>query len=353
MKVGILGAGAMGETVIGHLKESKNVTGIVCYDIRSQRVEELTAKGICATNNLDEILSDQEVKVVFITASNGAHHDLAIRALEAGKAVMCEKPMALSLADAQEMVDAATRLNGFLQIGFELRYSKLYTKIKDWIDAGLLGNIVNTNCYYIASAWPKNIWRNTKEACGGMFGEKLSHYVDLPRWWVNSDVSEVFSYSAPNIIPYLELRDNYHTTYCFANGAVSHLTFMIGPAAHFVGDPLQDMIEQQTGDGHTLKYLVVGDKGVAEAEIFGRTLKRWAFTDSPDYMISTLVENITWSAAEDHSYFHNTRDQTLDIVERVSKGLPPKISPADALDTMKLCFAAEQASETGKSVPLR
>jgi predicted dehydrogenase len=185
-----------------------------------------------------------------------------------------------------------------------------------------------------------------------MFGEKLSHYVDLPRWWVGSKVVDVFSCSAPNTIPYFEIRDNYHTTYRFSNGAVSSLTFMMGPAAHFAGDPLQDMVTQQVGDGHTLKFIVAGDKGAAETEIFGRTIKRWEYSDSPDYMISTLVENITWDCAEDHFYFHNTTDQTTDIVDRVSKGLPPKTAPRDALETMKLCFAAEQSSNTGKLVTL-
>ena len=342
----------MGETVISHLKDSKIVTGTIAYDIRSERIKELNSKGISATDNLEKLLDDKEIRLVFVTASNDVHKDLTIRSLEAGKAVMCEKPMALTLSDAEAMVNKAEELKGFLQIGFELRYSKLYTKVKEWIDKGLLGKIVNTNCCYIASAWEKNTWRIKNGACGGMFGEKLSHYVDLPRWWIGAKVVDVFSCSAPNTIPYFEIRDNYHTTYRFSNSAVSSLTFMMGPAAHFVGDPLQDMVTQQVGDGHTLKFLIVGDKGAAEAEIFGRTIKRWEYTDSPDYMVSTLIETLTWDKAEDQSYFHNTHDQTLDIVERVLKGLPPKISPADALDTMKLCFAAEQSSDTGKPVML-
>jgi len=44
-----------------------------------------------------------------------------------------------------------------------------------------------------------------------MFGEKLSHYVDLPRWWVGSPVTEVHSVCAPNLVPYYEVRDNYYT----------------------------------------------------------------------------------------------------------------------------------------------
>lgn len=350
MKVAILGMGGMGETVLEHLKGAKTVSQVKTFELRKEKVNELKSRGICATGNFNEILDDREIPLVFVTASNDAHYDLTIRSLQAGKAVMCEKPMALTLSDAQRMVDEAKKCRGFLQIGFELRYSKLYTKIKEWIDAGLIGKVVNTNCYYIASAWEKNTWRIKNGPCGGMFGEKLSHYVDLPRWWIGSDVTEVYSCSAPNTIPYFEIRDNYHTTYRFANGAVSHVTFMMGPAAHFAGDPLRDMVTQQAGDGHYLKYLVAGDKGAVETELFGRTLRRWEYSDSRDYMISTLVENRTWDCSEDHFYFHNTTDQTLDIIQRVEKGLPPKTSASDALETMKISFAAEKSSDTGKPV---
>ena len=96
---------------------------------------------------------------------------------------MCEKPMATTLDDAREMVEFSEKTKAFLQIGFELRYSKLYTKIKEWIQAGFLGDVINTQCTYISCEFiGKESWRIKKAASGGMFGEKLSHYVDLPRW---------------------------------------------------------------------------------------------------------------------------------------------------------------------------
>jgi predicted dehydrogenase len=250
------------------------------------------------------------------------------------------------------MVEAAERRNGFLQIGFEARYSKLYTRIKEWIDAGLLGRVVNTHCYYTSSCWAKRLWRVKKDACGNMFGEKLSHYVDLPRWWVGASVEEVSSYCAPNTVPYLEVRDNYHTSYRFAGGAVSHLTFMMGPPSTFRGDPLQDILSQQIGDGHYLRFLVAGASGSAETDVFARTIKRWEYADGPEYMESNLVETVQWEPAEDQAYYHNTRDQTHDIVRRVMEGLPPATSPRDSLETMRLFFAAERSADLGRPVRL-
>jgi predicted dehydrogenase len=249
-------------------------------------------------------------------------------------------------------VETAERLGAFLQIGFEARYSLLYCKVKEWIDAGLLGQVVNTHGYYICSEFHhKGSWRNRTATGGSMFGEKLSHYVDLPRWWIGAEVTEVSTLCALNVIPYYEVRDNYHTAYRFANGAVSQLTFMMAPGATFHGDPLQDVLGQQQGDGHALRYLVVGTGGAAETDVFARTIKRWEFGDSPDCFTSTWVETLTWDPAEDHRYFHNTLEQTHDIVRRVQQGLPPRTPARDAYESTKLCFAAELSADRG--VPIR
>lgn len=355
MKVGVLGSGDMGGTVIEHLQGCREVRGVIAYDISEERVDAARRKyRVPGTTRLEASLDDPAVALVFITAANHAHKELATRALRAGKAVLCEKPIANTLADAQAMIETAERLNGWLQIGFELRYSKLYTKVKEWVDAGLLGQVVSTHCLYGASAYTRNAWRNLNAQGGGTFGERLSHYVDLTRWWVHAPVVEVYSACAPNVVPYTEVRDSFHTTYKFANGAVGHITYYMNFPATFRGDPLADDItDLQLGDGHELRYLIVGTKGAAEADVFTRRIKRWQFTDTPEVMASDWVEDLTWDSKEDHFYYHNTTDQTRDVVRRVANGLPPMTPARDAYETMRLCFAAEQSADTGRIVPLR
>ncbi len=352
--VAILGCGQMGENVIKHLRESTLVRSITGFDPNPARMESVRANyGIAIAPTLADLLANPEIKLVFITAANNAHKDLAIASLEAGKAVMCEKPMATTLADAEAMAEAAERTNGFLQIGFELRYSHLYTTVKDWIDLGLLGRVVNTQCTYITSAWGRHdLWRTDSKSSGGMFGEKLSHYVDLPRWRIGDSVVDVHAACAPNVISYYQVHDNFHCTYRFQNGAVSHLTFMMGPAATFKGDPLQNAVSQQSGDGHTLRYMVYGTKGAAEVDVFPRTIKRWEFGENDWGQTSDWVQSETWDPQQDFAWFHNTHDQALDIVRRVAMGEPPSISPRDALETTRLTFAAELAARESRIVRL-
>ena len=107
---------------------------------------------------------------------------------------------------------------------------------------------------------------------------------------------------------------------------------------------MQNVIDQQTGDGHTLRFLVQGTRGAAETDVFARTLKRWEFGDAPD--------TFAWDKSKDHLWFHNTYDQTHDVVRRVVQGLPPATPAWDAYETMRLCFAAEESVERGRVVSL-
>ncbi len=354
IEVAILGSGRMGQNVLQHLTSSPLVSGVTVYDpIPDKMLQMKQVVPVREASTLKEVLDDPKIRLVFITASNDVHKELAIAALEAGKAVMCEKPMATSLGDATAMVETAERTRGFLQIGFELRYSHLYVTVKDWIDRGLLGRVLNTQCTYCSSAWGRDdLWRVASQTSGGMFGEKLSHYVDLVRWWVGDSVEEVYSVSAPNIISYYEVHDNYHCTYRFKSGAVSSLTFMMGPAASFKGDPLQNAVSQQTGDGHALRYIIYGEKGAAETDVFPRTIKRWKFGEDDYGQTSAWVDTQTWSPENDFAWFHNTHDQALDIVRRVAEGEPPGINPRDALETTRLCFAAELSAQERRPVRL-
>ncbi|MEI8183869.1 MAG: Gfo/Idh/MocA family oxidoreductase, partial [Desulfomonile sp.] len=152
--------------------------------------------------------------------------------------------------------------------------------------------------------------------------------------------------------PYYEVRDNYHTSYKFENGAVSQLTFHMAVGETFDGDPLRDHIEQQKEDGHALRYLIVGTKGAASVDVFHRRIKRWEFGDSPECMTSKWVEDITWDPKEDQEYYHNTQGQNLDIMRRVLAGQPPMTTARDAYETMKVVEAAELSADLGKPISL-
>src|ERR1700759_1645860 len=113
--VAVLGAGQMGEHVIRHLGDSPLLRDITVFDRHPERMASLKERhGVKTSGSLEQVLDDPDIRLVFITASNNAHKDLTVAALEAGKAVMCEKPMATTLADAESMGGTAGRNKGLL-----------------------------------------------------------------------------------------------------------------------------------------------------------------------------------------------------------------------------------------------
>ncbi len=350
INVAVLGLGQMGATHVEAAKESPFVDRIIGYEPDPGRAA-LRGKelGIGNTSNLDEILEDKSIKLIYIAAANEAHMDLAVRSLKSGKAVLCEKPMGITLDEARTIIKAEKESGSFLQIGFEARYSMLYMKVKEWIDAGLIGRPLNSHClYYCSEFHKKNTWRSKSK--GSLIGEKLSHYLDLPRWWFGKKVTEVFAMSAPNFVNYFNHPDNHQITYRFEDGTMSNLNFVMGIAESDLGDPLKDILEKQSDDGHVLRYMIYGDKGAIETDVFRRRIRRWAFSDGPEKLESKIVEEVKYDKSQDLLYGHNVHGQNLRIAELVAKNMKPENPASDAFETMKLCFAAEKSADTGKPI---
>jgi len=352
MKVAVLGCGEMGRTVVRQLQTHRAVSGLVGFDPDPEARNQCAGiGGMDLRETLDAVWTDPEVKLVFITSPNHTHEDLAIEALRSNKAVFLEKPVATNLSGAATVMAEAEKPGAFLQVGFELRYSRLYELGKQAIDCGRIGSVVNMHCNYICSEFhQKGSWRNSYETGGGMFGEKLCHYVDLPRWWTNSEFEELHSVCAPNVVPYFEVRDNYHCVYRMTSGAVGHITFMMYVASTFKGDPLQNMVDQQMDDGHELRYLVVGTEGAIEMDVFRRRFRLWQFEDSQKCMTSRIVQHETWSPSEDERHFHDTASQAHDVVDRVLENQPPRTDASDAFETMRVVAAAEHSAHLGRPV---
>ncbi|MCF6175129.1 MAG: Gfo/Idh/MocA family oxidoreductase [Victivallaceae bacterium] len=350
--VAVLGLGGMGSTHAGAAKASPYVNKIYGYEPDAERAA-LRGKelDIEATSDLDAIMNNPAIKLIYIASINGVHSAQAIRAMRAGKSVLCEKPMGETLAEAQKMVEVQQETGQFLQIGFELHYSKIYMQAKQWIDEGLIGTPVNCHCrYYCSEFHSKNSWRSN--STGTLIGEKLSHYLDLQRWFVGSPVEEVFSMNAPNVVDYFNHPDNHQINLRFANGAAANLNFVMYIAESDHRDPLLEMLEKQSDDGHTLTYYIFGTKGAIETDVFRRRIRRWVFTDSPERLVSAIAETITYDKAEDQIWIHNTHGQNVHIAELVATGMAPENPVTDSFETMKVGFAAEISEKERRIVKL-
>ncbi len=352
MDVAVIGLGGMGATHVGAAKESPYVNRVYGYEPEPARREERARELGIIPAEFDAILADPEVRLVCIASINAVHVEQAARALRAGKAVMCEKPMGETLADAAHLLRVAEETGGFLQIGFEIHYSKLYLQAKQWIDRGLIGTPVNVQCrYYCCEFHKRGNWRS--DSTGSfLIGEKLSHYLDAQRWFMNSNPETVYSLSAPKVVPYFNHRDNHQILTRYANGGVGTLNFIMYIAETHHEDPLRETLAKQATDGHYLQYHICGTKGAIETDVFRRTVRRWQFEDRAEGLYSEIAETVTFDPKDDLEWFHNTHGQNLRVIELVAKGLPPENPASDSFESMKLCFGAELSEDTGRIVRL-
>lgn len=350
--VAIIGLGGMGKTNIRSLKGVDFISTIKGVDLREEPCRQVKKEfGISTYTDVKEVWDDPCIELVYITTPNKFHAELVIQALKAGKKVMTEKPMGITPEETQKIIETVKQTKGFLQVGFECRnYSKLYVMIKEIIDSGEIGTPKHISFSYVLPAFPNegpsSIWKFSKDSAGGMFQEKLCHYIDLPRWWMGEKVIRFFCSKASNTIPYYQIPDNMECTYQFESGCVSHLTFMMGPAHGDNYDLLRKVdIYDQRDQGYKLDYYIVGTEGAVEASVFHRELRVFHHTGKPGVNYSSMVRVETWKPEEDHFYFHNTTDQNIDIARRVSEGLGPAIEPEDAAETMRLCYEFETAAQ--------
>ena len=364
LSVAILGCGRMGNTIIEQIEDLPEVKRIVGYDPSDAQLTKTKTSHpqVEVTTDLETVLNDSEIQLVYIAASNANHVPLAVKALRAGKAVMSEKPSGISYEQVEELLQVQKETGGFVQVGLECRYSWAYLEAKKAIQSGEIGQLKNVHFTYSQGAYSKNItlpngdvipnWRVFKSGSGSMVLEKLCHYIDLVRWWnEGSKVDKFILTNAENVIPYFEIEDNVHVSYHFDNGCVSHLYFISTAAALDERGGNVDLFDQDKM-GYKLNYVLTGTEGAIEIDVFQREIRFYHHTGKPGQEKAAIVRKLSWdkdfgkeNGQSESLWFHNTYEQNRDIVRRVLNGLPPSISLEDAQESMRLCLDFAAAAE--------
>jgi len=149
VNVGVVGCGYWGPNLIRNFSNLKTCKVIACSDLLEQRLSHMQRlyPAIRTTTNFREIMNDPMIDAVVIATPVSSHYGMALEALEAGKHVFLEKPLAQSLEEGRKLVELAQKKNRTLMVGHTFVYTAAVNKIKDVIWSGELGDI-----YYISSS---------------------------------------------------------------------------------------------------------------------------------------------------------------------------------------------------------
>ena len=200
--VGVIGCGLLGYGVAKNILDTSDDLKIVGICDPEQRSIDKTIAGIQPSPRVyadyHDLVAADDIDWVMVSSWNCFHAEQAIAAFEAGKNVFCQKPLATTLEDCRRMKDAWKQSGKLLSIGFTLRYSPHYRRIKELLDAGVVGDIIsmefNETLGFNHGGFIMGNWRRLKCNAGSHLLEKCCHDIDLVNWMTESRASRVASF---------------------------------------------------------------------------------------------------------------------------------------------------------------
>lgn len=248
----------------------------VC-DVVKEKADALAAQyNAVPYYDIETLLADQKnIDVVTICTPNGLHATHTILSLKAGCNVLCEKPLAINVADCGEMIKAAERANKRLFVIKQNRFNPPVVAVKNAIDEGRLGKIysIQLNCYWNRNDdYYQNTWKGTKELDGGTLYTQYSHFIDL-LYWMIGDIRNVQAYvSNYHHKGIIEFEDTGVAILEFHNGVIGSINYTVNS-------------HRKNMEG---SLTIFAEKGTVK--IGGQYLNELEYQDIENYIIENLPE---------------------------------------------------------------
>ena len=206
---GVIGLG-VGDTHCEGFLQSKDAKLVAVCDLMDERLEAAGDKyGVDTYSRLDDFLALDDMQIVSVCTPDHTHIDVATKVLRAGKNLLLEKPMALSIPDCQSIMKEAERSGMMAAIGYEFRLNPAVMEIKRRIDSGEVGEVCGISMYYWRGPFMRNKyqkWIQHEKCSGGMLVEETCHWFDLLRWF-GGEVAELTAYTTDKVHPDFDFED--------------------------------------------------------------------------------------------------------------------------------------------------
>ena len=342
LKIGILGCGKIAQ--VRHIPEyhdNPNCELVGFFNPTKSRAEDMAAKyGGKAYDSAEELLADPEIDAVSVCAANNAHAELTIKALKAGKHVLCEKPMAISLVDCEEMVRVAKEEGKLLMIGQNQRLTKAHELAKKMIAEGEIGKVITFRTAFGhggPETWSitpgKNTWFfDKKKAAMGAMADLGIHKTDLIQFLLGENVVRTTAKLSTldkrgadgNLIG---VDDNAICIYEMADGVIGTMT---ASWTYYAAE-----------DNSTVIYGTEGEVRIYDDPAHSIVLKKKG--EEPKYFD---VEQIQTND-------NQTKSGVIDLwVDCLKKGKESPISGDSVLAAMRAVFASIKSSEESRAVDI-
>ncbi len=200
VKVGVIGAGLIGEVHAKAYSEYEKSELVAICDINGARAKKIAKRYGCQyTTESQRLAENPEIKAVSVVTPDFAHYEPVMQMLEVGKDVLCEKPLAMKVAESKEMVEKAKEKGVRLMVDFQNRWSPLFLEAKKEIKGGNFGRLVVgygrlSNTLFVPTKMVS--WA----AQTGPQWFLFPHLIDLVRWLLDEEVEEVYAFGHSGIL---------------------------------------------------------------------------------------------------------------------------------------------------------
>lgn len=220
-RISVIGYGGQGAWHCDRIMASEVCDLVGVYDIKDARMQAAEQKGIKTYASAKDLVSDPDCDAVVIATPNDVHCDLAVMAMENGKHVICEKPVALSVAVLDKMLDASKRTGKLFTVHQNRRWDVDFLAVKEVAHSKELGEPIRIESRIHGSRGIPSDWRCTKAAGGGMILDWGVHLIDQMLQIITSPITSVFCITTH--ITNSEVDDGFRLELGFEDGKSAYI----------------------------------------------------------------------------------------------------------------------------------
>lgn len=338
VRVGLIGYGAWGRH---HARSVAAIEGAELHAICARSDESAQAAKAdfpAATVYRDyrDLLRDADIALCDVVLPSDLHFEVSQAVLQSGRHLLLEKPMTLSIADGQSLIDLAKSKNRILAVGHELRLSSLWGRVKQVIDAGTIGEPL----YALIELWRRPYrlgsggWRYDIDRVGNWILEEPIHFFDLARWYFSSvgEPVSVFAQGNGKRADHPELHDNFSAMLTFPNGRYAVISQTLAAWEH-----------------HQVAK-ITGTEGALWASWSGAMDRTFEPTFSLKVQSGDTIETVPITKPSGEVY--ELVDEIAAVVRAIQTGAAVACTGEDGLWSVRMCLKAAESLKSGRPVSL-
>ena len=344
MKYAIIGCGRVAENHIKAVTSNK-LEFVAACDIEERNIDVLLSKynveglpSIAKYSDYKRMLVEHpEIDLVAIATNSGNHAEIALDCIDCGKNLIVEKPLAISMKDADEIIRRSKAKGVVVSVSHQTRFNIAIQKLRKALEAGRFGKISHVSvavrwnrskCYYDQAKW-RGTWLND----GGCLMNQCIHAIDLLIWLMNDKVERVYGITKRQFHDYIECEDLGMALLNFKNGTLA----TIEGTTNVFPKNLEESIS------------IFGEKGTVKiGGACANNIEIWNFSDGDksDEFNNGLVERTDDLYGNGHSSLY------ADVIDSIVNHRKPYVDAVDGRNAVEIVLAIYKSSATGKAIDL-